>query len=359
MKKIFLCPFALLLMVILLCGCDFWMNGSRYSVNKHQQNGFSGDQIVEISDYSRLLSQMISMVQAGGENSAFQLTDGTSETLQTYMSEACEYIKNDYVLGAYAVDEITYEITQSRGEPVAAVKIKYLRTQAELLRMKLVLTVTDAERLIRTALENVDDILVLRVLDYQQTDFSQIVEDYFHANPAVCMELPQVKTAVYPDSGQERIVELRFIYQTNRNTLRSMQEMVAQIFDSASLYISASDTPHEKYAQLFRFLMQRYDYTIETSITPSYSLLRYGVGDNRAFADVYAAMCRQSGLPCQVVSGTRDGQAWFWNVVKINGVYYHIDLLRCDEQGMLMMKTKDQMSGYVWDYSEYELLSVS
>ena len=44
--------------------------------------------------------------------------------------------------------------------------------------------------------------------------------------------------------------------------------------------------------------MERYDYRIETSITPAYSLLRHGVGDSRAFAVVYAAMCQQAGLEC-------------------------------------------------------------
>ena len=340
-------------MALLLCGCNFWMDGSRQSVKKHAQNGYLSDEIVEISGYAQLRTQMMRMMEAAVENSAFVLPNGNAEELEEYVRDASAYIKNENAVGAYAVDEITYEMRTHQGYPMVAVKFKYLRSQSEILRIKQVLTVSDAERLIRSAVENVDDFLVLRVLEYQQTDFAQMVEDYFHANPSACMEMPQVITAVYPDSGDERIVELRFVYQTSRNTLRAMQQTVSQIFDAAKLYINASDTAAEKYAQLFGFLMQRYDYTIETSITPSYSLLRHGVGDSRAFADVYAAMCRLSGLPCQVVSGTRDGQAWFWNVIKLDGVYYYIDLLRCDETGGFSLKTKENMNGYVWDYAEY------
>ena len=112
----------------------------------------------------------------------------------------------------------------------------------------------------------------------------------------------------------------------------------------------------EKYAQLSSFLTERFDYQYDTSITPSYSLLCHGVGDSRAFAVVYAAMCQRSGLDCQVVSGTRAGDAWFWNIICDDGIYYHVDLI----QNSGFRKLSDQeMAGYVWDYSAYPACGVA
>ena len=95
--------------------------------------------------------------------------------------------------------------------------------------------------------------------------------------------------------------------------------------------------------------MVRFDYKLDPSITPAYSLLRYGVGDSRAFATVYAAMCRRVGLECQVVAGTKAGEPWFWNIVCDDGLHFHVDLLRGNYRGML----DGEMGGYVWDYSGY------
>ena len=97
--------------------------------------------------------------------------------------------------------------------------------------------------------------------------------------------------------------------------------------------------------------MGRNDYTVATSITPAYSLLRHGVGDSRAFSVVYAAMCQDAGLECQVVSGTRQGEAHFWNMLCIDGVWWHIDLL--GSPTALQTMSDGEMAGYVWDYSAY------
>ena len=166
------------------------------------------------------------------------------------------------------------------------------------------------------------------------------------------METPQVTEAVC-GSGNGRVIELVFTYQNSRDTLRRMQTQVQPVFDSAVLYVSGDDADRQKYAQLYAFLMERFDYKLETSITPAYSLLRHGVGDSRAFATVYAAMCRGAGLECLVVTGTHAGEPWTWNLVLDNGQYYHVDLLRCSESGGFQTLSNAQMEEYVWDYSMY------
>ena len=99
--------------------------------------------------------------------------------------------------------------------------------------------------------------------------------------------------------------------------------------------------------------MERYDYKLESSITPTYSLLRHGVGDSRAFATVYAAMCRMAGLKCEVITGTRHGEPWTWNLVWDGEKPYHVDLLACASADGYRQRTDAEMHGYVWDYSAY------
>ena len=132
-----------------------------------------------------------------------------------------------------------------------------------------------------------------------------------------------------------------------------MQGQVQRVFASASLYIGQDDEEAQKYAQLFSFLTERFAYQLETSITPSYSLLCHGVGDSRAFALVYAAMCRRAGLNCETVAGTKDGEIYTWNVIADGNAYYYVDLIRCSQNGRFYPARQWEMGGYVWDYSAF------
>ena len=132
-----------------------------------------------------------------------------------------------------------------------------------------------------------------------------------------------------------------------------MKQLVWPIFTAAELYVQGGTDPHDQYAQLYSFLMERFEYSLETSITPSYSLLCHGVGDSRAFATVYAAMCRRAGLEFMTITGTRSGDPWTWNIILDNGTYFHVDLLRSNAGGQFWELTDLEMRNYVWDYSAY------
>ena len=54
-----------------------------------------------------------------------------------------------------------------------------------------------------------------------------------------------------------------------------------------------------------------------------------------------------------VVTGTRSGEPWVWNIILDNGSYQHVDLLRCSNLGGFRTFSDRGMDGYVWDYSAY------
>ena len=193
----------------------------------------------------------------------------------------------------------------------------------------------------------------MRVEQFQNMDFTQFVEDFAADHPNYVMEHPKLTVSMYPQTGNDRVVEIRFTYQNSREDLRSMQSVVRPLFTSAELYVTWNEPEAERYAQLYSFLMERNEYKVETSITPSYSLLIHGVGDSKAFATVFSAMCRQSDMECMVVSGTCNGESLFWNIICIDGVYYHLDLLASNARGEFTPLLDADMGGYVWDYSAY------
>ncbi len=351
MGKRWLC--VILSLCLCLSGCS-WMGGSYVSVEPHlERNVQTVTDGISAANYVQLVKALEDIIQSGTESATIHVGQYNQNLVAGNMEMAVRYAMKAYPIGAYAVESIKYEIGTKGGKPAIAVQIRYLRSRVELRSIRYVNGMEEAGEVIEEALRNCGPGVVMMVENFKNTDFAQLVSDYAEVYPQVVMEIPQVTAGVYPETGLNRVVELTFTYQTSRETLRQMQSQVTPVFDAAALYVSGEGADAQKYAQLYAFLMERFDYEITTSITPTYSLLRHGVGDNRAFALVYAAMCRLAGLECMTVTGTRNGEPWCWNIVSDNENYFHVDLLRCNQMGGFREFTDQDMSGYVWDYSAY------
>ena len=348
---------ALLLVIgicVSLCGCDAWMDGSYYSVRSHREDGQrESSDAAEVANFEQLQKAMENLVSNGQKEGVIYASGIETEQLKTYMSIACAAVTGQYPIGAYAVESIDYELGTNAGRIAVAVQITYNHTRSEILRIKQAEDMSQVRAIVMEALRDCEPNVVIQVDAYEEMDVIQLVQDYVDTNPDVGMEMPQVSAAVYPETGSRRVLEVTFGYQSSRETLRTMQGYVQTVFQAANLNVSAEEEETTKFTRMYAFLMERNDYRIETSITQSYSLLRHGVGDSKAFAVVYAAMCREAGLECRVVSGTRDGEPWVWNLICSDGVYYFVDLVRSKNAGKLQRLTEDDMRGYVWDYSAY------
>lgn len=348
MKKMSL----ILVLCLLFTGCS-WSVGPYVSVTPHrEQRQQTQNDVISASGYLELLEAMKEIIASGTEVAAINVADYPTDSVEHGMARAVQYAKENDPIGSYAVEDIRYELGSSSGLPAISVSVTYRHSRSELQRIRTVTDMEAVEVAVADALEDCDPSLVLMVEKYELRDFTQLVQDYAETHPQTVMEMPLVSEGVY-GTGRSRVVELIFTYQTSRESLRRMQSQVQPVFDSAPLYVSGDGEDRQKFSQLYAFLMERFDYKYETSITPSYSLLRHGVGDSRAFATVYAAMCRSAGLECLVVTGTRSGEPWTWNMVLDNGQYYHVDLLRSNVNGRFREYTDDVMGNYVWDYSDY------
>ena len=337
---------------LLLSGCS-WSAGPYISVTPHmEQRQNAQTDVASASDYLELLEALKSIIAAGTEVSAINVAEYPQESVAYGMMRAIQYAQENDPIGAYAVESIQYELGSNSGKPAVSVSITYRHNRSELQQIREVADMDAAAREITEALEGYRANLVMRVEQYSTVDFTQMVQDYAALHPNTVMETPQVTERIF-GTGSDRVVELIFTYQTSRDALRRMQQQVQPVFSAAELYVSGDGEDEQKFSQLFGFLMERFDYKLETSITPAYSLLRHGVGDSRAFATVYAAMCRSAGLECITVTGTREGEPWTWNMVLDDGRYFHVDLLRCSQLGAFRECTDEMMESYVWDYSGY------
>ena len=342
---------AVLVAALLLTGCS-WMDGSYVSVTPHQVGlGQTGEGTVHaVRNYAELRGALIGMIDSGAERALFSLAEYPREEVPEDLQRAVAYAREIYPVGAYAVESIDYNFGTGLGASALSVDITYRRSRAKIESIRTVRWISGAKKEVEDALDQIADSLVLQIAGYQETDFGAIILGYAQRNPDRVMEVPGVSVRIFPDRGETRVVELSFHYRTDRNELCAMREQVEPVFSSAALYVTGTAGEQTKFSQLHAFLMERMDYTIESTITPAYSLLCQGVGDSRAFAQIYAAMCSRIGLEARVVSGKCGGELRWWNLVRIDGRWYHLDLL-ADQQFVLL--TDGQMGEYEWDREAY------
>ena len=334
---------AALALAVLLSGCS-WMDGSYVSMTPHEvAQSQTGEGITgTVSNYAELRSALVRMVDEGSTEALFTLEAYPRDVAQEDVDRAVEYVTKIYPIGSYAVASIDTEV----GTGALSVDITYSHTAQELAGIRTVRGMDGAEKAIAEALDECADKLVLQISGFRDVDYNEIVAACAQRNPDRVMETPRVTFQDWPDRGEERVVELLFFYQTDRETLRAMREQVQPVFSSAALYVTGQAPERTKFSQLHAFLMERFDYRYQSSRTPAYSLLCEGVGDSRAFAQVYAAMCSRIGLEAASISGTRDGEKHHWNLVRIDGVWYHLDLLSSSQ---FRPMTEEELTGYEWD----------
>ena len=74
--------------------------------------------------------------------------------------------------------------------------------------------------------------------------------------------------------------------------------------------------------------------------------------DSEGVAFGYVELCRRLGLDCRIVYGQKDWQDHCWNIVRIDGEYYHVDLFAGMDNGFL--KNDSAFWGsYRWAVNEY------
>lgn len=343
------------LVALSLVGCGSWREGKHISVTPHPQQD-AKPELGELhaSSYEQMRDALSQLIADGADKGMIFLADMEESVSRSYMDAAVRNVTQADPVAVYAVEEINYEMGTNTGRDAIAVEITYKRSKADLLRIKRVENMTQVEESIASVLEQAGNSVVLRVDAYETMDYMHFVQQYADENPASVMECPQIVASVYPETGSSRVVELSFSYRTDSQMLLHMKQLVWPIFTAAELYVQGGTDPHDQYAQLYSFLMERHDYTFAPVITPAYSVLQEGIGDSHAFACVYSAMCEVAGLHGRVIYGTRGGEAWYWNQIEIDGTVYYLDLLQSNALGEMHLLQQTDMVDYVWDETATE-----
>ena len=202
---------SVLAVTLLLSGCSALLEREYSVVEPHSKQYWdSGDSgVLRAEDYQELVNGILTLVAAHTEESVVRLYMPEYSLMETeaLLENACREVQTETAAGAYAVDYLTYTVSESAAYREARFTISYRRT-AEQYGSIVSVTSSDAvEELLRSAIETGDEELTLRVHYFTATE-EEIrmllqgldMEKNGEAAGAWTVE-------IYPAAGQQRILE--------------------------------------------------------------------------------------------------------------------------------------------------------
>lgn len=336
-------------LMLLSTGCSSMLNRDYSSVTVHSATPTAeGDaNTMRVQNYQELVNALIYLINQGEESGSIRYS-GEEADFKKLMDEACLEVKQEDPLGAYAVDYIKYSVISIVGSYEADVQITYRRTREQVASIVDATGAAAIRSELSRALSSFDTEVVLRISYFEEDEayIQQLVRQAYLSNPATALDFPDAQVAMYPESGQQRIVEVTLTYHQSLQTLESWRNSLSREAERICQPLTEL-TIKEKLDGITGTLQSMGAYSAQGGST-AYDALLGGGGDSQGVALAFSLLCRQVGITCSVVDGQKNGQSHFWNVVQTASGYRHVDLSRTGSVTYNVDQTMMQQ-GYVWD----------
>lgn len=348
MRKMICAVMAALL--LLSTGCSSMLNRDYSSVTSHSATPTAeGDSnTMRVENYQELVNALIYLVNQGEESGSIRYA-GEEADFKKLMDEACLEVKQEDPLGNYAVDYIKYSVISIVGSYEADVQITYRRTREQVASIVDATGAAAIRSELSRALSAFSSEVVLRISYFEEDEayIQQLVREAYLSNPSAALDFPEAQVAMYPNSGQRRIVEVTLTYHQSLQILESRRNSLTREAERLCQPLETLNSPREKLSGVINTLRSAGAYSAQGGST-AYDALLGGGGDSQGAALALSLLCRQVGITCTVVDGQKNGQSHFWNVVETASGYRHVDLSRDGNVTYDVDRTMTEQ-GYVWD----------
>lgn len=222
-------------------------------------------------------------------------------------------------------------------------------------------------------------ILILMCIGYVQPVFAsdQNLDDYIYnhlKNWDTEFEIPYYNDDVIDvvqniakqdDYLSRSISQLCYKKEENKATLivayRTTKEQEEYIDEELKKVINSIITPNmndfDKVKTINKYLVDRYEYDYELQSNNVYSALTTGKTTCQGYAMSAYKMLNLAGIENRIVIGTLSGTPHGWNLVKVGGKWYQLDVTNDDAVGIdkYFLKSDDYLKkdGFSWNSSDY------
>lgn len=351
---------------LLLAVCTLWLSGcgslfdqEYLSVTDYEplvQEISAEEDSITVQNVNELRQVLVDLLNAGAEDGRIVFDAAYAGDVNADIASVCWQVRTQDALFAYCVEAISYDVSKLVSHSEARFTIRY--TAAGLDRDSIIrLQLTNGmEEQLRDAIARGDSRLVVLIArsSLSAEDVENLASRVYREDPIAEPREPRVTVNMLSGTGQQRLYEVNFSYSMSAEELETRRE-AQQSLDPFSGGRYLAPTPGTRAMAACEYLLDHCSY-FENGPSDIYSALVLGEANSEGLALAYVELCRQLDVPCQIVYGQRDWRNCCWNIVQLDGEYYHVDVAACAVYGMkegFLLPDETMWSLYRWDISSY------
>lgn len=350
MKKTALALLCVLCLV--LSGCTSLLS-REYSYSAAHTEYPVSDQsaVLQAENYQGLVNAILYFITDHRETGIVHLTYlKDANRVEAALNTACREVLSEDPLGAYAVEDIQYEVEARTSYCEVTVTITYAHTEEEVAAIAPLAGSSAIRQTVSAALSSFADECVFRISYFtgDAESLRELVHQTWLDTPLALVK-PEVGITLYPDSGTNRIVELTLDWPESAQVLTqrsaALEQQALELLERAAI-VSQKFTPLSLLSSLKWASI--YDPGGKDS---AYAALVEGRGNSQGYTQALRLLCQLSDLETTVVEGRFHGEQRCWLIVSTSEGYRHLDPTQTQPEYATDAAFAE--AGYTWEPGRY------
>ena len=355
----FACLLLCCTMLLGLCGCGSMFNEEYVVVGEYTpavpESGDEGERIT-VSTLPELRQALLDLVYAGVRESSIAFDADYEGEISEDMASACWQVRTQDALCAYCVEYISYDLAKIVNYTEARVNIRYSEAVCAPTEVLHLSYSSGMDELVRGMLEKGETSLAVLISRsyYSAEGMAELVEQVYRSRPILSPREPGIEIMMLSGSGMQRLYEIDLDYGMSERERASRLEELYSLTPFEDRETEELDEAHRALAAV-QWLQEHCEYDPEGE-KDLYSALIRGKANDEGMAFAFVHLCSLLGLDCRMVYGQRSWEDYCWNIVSVEGNYYHIDPAVCvqgDLDGGFLLRDEIMWENCRWDVAAY------
>lgn len=312
---------------------------------------------VTVKNLSELKQAILDLVSIGTGEGMIYFDPSYDGDATEDLADACWQVRTQDALCAYCVENIAYDLNKIVSYYEAKLSVTYSgawQTAGDIVRLKYA---TGTEDAVLNALDQGLRRLVVLIdrSSLSGEDMQSLVTRVYRENPVAAPAAPTADINMFSGSGNQRLYEINLSYGISNAELQARREALSELEPLAELDADMLDAPHRALAAA-EYLADNCRYDAEGRGNDAYCALIEHSADSEGLALAYVELCRELGLDCEIVYGQENWVEHSWNIIELEGQYYHVDISACIRSGMdagFLLRDNEIWGGYRWNVASY------
>ncbi len=344
-------------LLLALCGCGMFQEeyvvvGDYVPAEAPSRS----EERITVTRLSELREALLEMVSAGETERSIAFDAGYAGEISEDIASACWQVRTQDALCAYCVENISYDLKKIVNYMEAHFSIRYSEAvcvPTEVLRRPYSSGIDELLREMIAAGERNRVVLIDRST-YSAEGMEELVSTVYRADPILAPREPEAAVMMLSGSGMQRLYEINLDYGMDDAERRARLEALASLAPFEGLELEELDEAHRALAAAETLAAGCvYD---PQGANDLYSALIGGSADDEGMAFAYVRLCALLGVSAQVVYGQRNWKDYSWNIVSVDGSFYHVDPALCaagDYENGFLLRDERMWEDCRWDVSAY------